>query len=106
MSKANKVWSTEMTETVVNAYVAAEYNNESLAAIAKENGKTVQAVRSKLVSERVYVASAKRAVGGASAVRKIALVREISELLEVEELTSFEKGSKADLQALLDALKA
>lgn len=106
MSKAKSVaWSPEMTETLVTRYAQGE--GASLETIAKELGKTVPAVRSKLVSEGVYVKQTPRAVGGASPVRKIALVKQLASALEVEFETveSLEKASKPALEALLEALK-
>jgi hypothetical protein len=105
MSKAIKVWSTEMTTRLTSAYNG---DNTKLEVIAKEFGKTVPMVRSKLVSEGVYVPNVKRAVGNASAVRKLALVRNVETVLSmpVGSLDSLEKGSKAELTALTEALIA
>ena len=106
MSKAIKVWSTEMTARLSTAYAKAEQDNSQLASIAKDLGKTVAMVRSKLVSEGEYIANVKRAVGNASSTRKMDLVRAVETLasLKVGSLDSLEKGSKADLQKLTEAL--
>ncbi len=105
MSKAQKVWSTEMTTRLTAAYTG---DNSQLEALAKELGKTVPMIRSKLVSEGVYQANVKRAVGGASAVRKLALVRNIETVLSVPSgsFDSFEKATKTELEALTSALIA
>ena len=104
MAKA-QAWTKESTAQLVSAYVEAGKDNEQLEVIAKEMGKTVPAVRSKLVSLGEYEKPAvARKVGGASAVRKMALVREIQNRTGIENLESLEKASKAHLQALVDAL--
>ena len=101
----SKAWSPELTATLVSGY--AEGTGKDVATLAKELGKTVPAVRSKLVSEGVYVKQEPRAVGGASPVRKIALVKQLANELELElsELESLEKASKPALELLLKALK-
>ena len=100
-------WSNELTAQLVAAYTAAEKDNEQLETIAKDMGKTVAAVRSKLVSLGEYQKPEQaRKVGGASAVRKMTLVRQIQDATGIESLDSFEKASKAHLQALVDFLTA
>ena len=104
MSKVtSKAWSAELTATLVSGYTGGKAVEE----LAKELGKTVPSVRSKLVAEGVYVKQEPRAVGGASPVRKIALVKQLANELELElsELESLEKASKPALELLLKALK-
>ena len=100
---AAKGWTQEVTAKAVEMYAA----KTELSAIAKELGKTVPSVRSKLVAEGVYVKQESRAVGGASPVRKIALVKQLAEALELEltELESLEKASKPALELLLEKMK-
>jgi len=93
-------YSAELVTAIVSQY----QSGVSLEEIAKETGKSVPMIRSKLVSEKVYKAQAKKSVGGASPVRKAHLVQQIADKLEIEGLASFEKGSKADLEAMLTAL--
>lgn len=101
---AAKSWNDEVTAKAVEMYNGGE--GQELDAIAKAIGKTVPAVRSKLVAEGVYVKKTPRAVGGASPVRKIALVKQLSNALGVDfdTIESLEKASKPALEALLDAL--
>jgi hypothetical protein len=99
MTKA-KAWDSALTEKAVSAYQA----GTDLETIAKEMGKTVPAVRSKLVAEKVYQKPEARKVGGASSVRKMSIVRDVAKMLEIESLDSFEKATKADLETLKAAL--
>jgi hypothetical protein len=62
-------------------------------------------IRSKLVSEGVYVAKAKTSKAtGRAPVRKLALAQAIAQRVELEALDSLEKASKADLENLLAAI--
>lgn len=110
MSKAIQAWSTETTTQLSTAYAAANFDNAQLDTIAKQFNKTVPMVRSKLVSLKEYVPNKPRATGsnGSAPVRKLALVNSVAEKLELDKgaLASFEKGSKADLEALLAAITA
>jgi len=89
-----------ITAAIVEQYQA----GETLEQLATAFGKSVPMIRSKLVSEQVYIAQEKKAVGGASAVRKSHIVKQIADKLDIVGLASFEKGSKVDLQILLTAL--
>jgi len=93
-------YSAELVTAIVEKYQA----GISLEDIAKETGKTVPMIRSKLVSEKVYVAQVRKSVGGASAVPKSHLVKQIAEKLDIEGIDSIEKGSKADLEVILNAI--
>ena len=94
-------YSAELVSAIVEKYTTGVAIEE----IAKEVGKTVPMIRSKLVSEGVYKAKAKISNGtGAVAVRKIALARQIASKFDIESLDSLEKASKADLEALLTAI--
>ncbi len=74
--------------------------------IAKIANRTVPIIRSKLVSEGVYVAKPKRAVGGVSVPRKLEFVRKLELLVEADEhLDTFEKMSKVELSRLLDSVQ-
>ena len=101
-TKKAPAYTTEITASMVEKYQA----GTSLEDLAKEFKKTVPMIRSKLVSEKVYVAKAKTAVGGASPIRKAALVLQVESELGLEKgaLESFEKGSKAQLEILLKVL--
>ena len=96
-------WTNEMVATLTEAYTG---DNSQLQTIADQFNKSVPMVRSKLVNLGLYKVAAKKTVGskGGAAVRKLALVQRISERLGTAELTSLEKGSKADLELLLNAL--
>ena len=100
MTKVTKAvnWSAETVEKLTAAY-----NGSNIEQVAKELGKTVPAVRSKLVSLGVYQKQEPRAVGGASAVRKLQLVKQLAEKLgvELEEVESLEKAKKETLEMLV-----
>jgi len=97
-------WTAETVAKLTEAY-ASETNLEVL---SKEFGKTVPALRSKLVSLGIYQKQETRAVGGASSVRKIQLVKQIAECLnqEIEAVESLEKASKEALLLILEAVTA
>jgi hypothetical protein len=102
----NVSWTPANTELLVAAYTG---DNSKLEDLAKEFGKTVPMIRSKLVSEKVYKANAKVSTKtGVAPVRKAAMVRLAEEALSLENgaLESFEKGSKADLETLVSAIEA
>ena len=105
----SKVWTAEATQRLVADYSAAVDANDGqavdLSGFADQYGVTVASVRSKLVASKVYVKQEVKAVGNASAVRKIHLVRQIEDALGVE-VASFEKATKQDLEAVLAALQA
>jgi hypothetical protein len=99
---AAQAWNEQNTLAAVEAYQA----GKEVAEIAKEMGKTVASVRSKLVSEKVYVSAAKATKSGATATRKLETVNGIETILSVEKgsLASLEKGTKAALEILANAL--
>ncbi len=100
MSKA-----TSYSAELVTAIVAQYQEGIAIETIAKDAGKTVPMIRSKLVSEGVYVAKAKTSKAtGKAPVRKLALAQKIAAAVDVESLDSFEKASKSDLETLLTAL--
>ena len=102
-TKKAPAYTTEITASMVEKYQA----GTSLEDLAKEFGKTVPMIRSKLVNEKVYVAKAKTSTAtGSAPVRKAALVLQAETALGLEKgaLESFEKGSKAQLEILLKAL--
>lgn len=98
-----------MTTKTVNwtnevvAKLTAEYDGQNIDQLATKFGKSVAAVRGKLVSLGIYQKQEPRAVGGASAVRKMALVRELATSMgvEVAEVESLEKAKKETLDLLL-----
>jgi hypothetical protein len=96
-------WSAETVAVLTENYPAM-----TVEALAQKLGKSVPAVRSKLVSLKVYQKQEPRAVGGASSVRKIQLVKQLAEALQVEmeKVESLEKASKEALQLLLECLTA
>lgn len=104
MTKSAKAvnWSAETTEQLVAAYA----ETKDLAVIAQKFGKTVPAIRSKLVSLEVYQKQEPRAVGGASSTRKIQLVKQIAGLMNqnVEAVESLEKANKEALELLIKFL--
>lgn len=85
-------------------------DNEIAKTLSKEKvfeGRTVNSIRAKAVSEGVYQkADAPRKVGGETAKRKIEFVRGAEILLNLKQgsLDTLEKASKADLEALTGAL--
>ena len=91
-------WSAETVEKLTAAYTG-----DNVEQLAKDFGKSVAAVRGKLVSLGIYQKQEPRAVGGASAVRKMALVRELATSMgvEVAEVESLEKAKKETLDLLL-----
>lgn len=93
-------WTKDLTAELVAAY---DNGKGDVAELAKRFEKSVPAIRSKLVSEGVYVKQEPRAVGGASPTRKINIVRDVEQALSVEKgtLTSFEKAKKEELETLL-----
>ena len=91
----------ETTATILTQYA----DGSTLQEIATAVGKTVPMIRSKLVSEKVYKAQEKKAVGGASPVRKSQIVDMIEARLGGGiSLETLGKGSKVELQGLLDAI--
>ena len=104
MTKSTKVlaYSAELVASIVTQYES----GVAIETIAKEAGKTVPMVRSKLVSEGVYKAKARVSKAtGAAPVRKLALAQAIASKVEsATGLESLEKASKSDLEALLTAI--
>ena len=91
----------ETTATILTQYA----DGSTLQEIATAVGKTVPMIRSKLVSEKVYKVQEKKAVGGASAIRKSQIVDMIEGRLGGEiSLETLGKGSKVELQNLLNAI--
>ena len=103
MTKVTKAvnWSAETVEKLTAAYTG-----DNVEQLAKEFGKTVPAIRSKLVSLGIYQKQEARAVGSASAVRKLQLVKQLAEQLgvELEEVESLEKAKKETLELLVTFL--
>lgn len=114
-------WNDETTAKAVALYEKAladggaesANENSSLLAIAKELGaKSGSAVRSKLVSAKVYQkADQPRKVGGGSSVRKIHYVRALVKAandkgleIESDELDSLESSKMTALKILTDLL--
>jgi len=104
MTKSTKVlaYSADLVASIVSQYES----GVALETIAKDAGKTVPMIRSKLVSEGVYVAKARVSKAtGTVPVRKLALAQAIAAKVESETgLESLEKASKSDLEALLAAV--
>ena len=102
MSKS--AWSDAITAKLIASYNG---DNSELKTIAAELGKTIPAVRAKLVNLKVYQKpEAVAKVGGASSVRKAHLVRDIAKLvaMESDDLESLEKATKPTLEALAAAI--
>jgi len=94
------------TEEMVDAMVADYQDNptkETVEKLSVEFGKTTRSIVAKLVREGVYVAAPRVTKTGAPVVRKADIVSQIQDAVG-RELPSLEKASKADLQALLDAV--
>ena len=99
-------WNEETTNKATTLYTTmvdesgVEFANENLKTIASEVGaKSAAAVRSKLVSAKVYVkADTPRKVGGGSSIRKIHYVRALVKAAK-------EKGMEIDGDAL-DSLES
>ena len=104
MTAKNVNWSVEAVALLTEKYAGGE--GASVAELAKELGKSEQAVRGKLVNLGVYKTQEKRAVGGASSVRKTQLVKVLAEKLGVTaaELESLEAAKKETLQLLIEKL--
>lgn len=106
MTKSTKAvnWSDEMVASLTGRY----QSGENLDNIAKDLGKSVAAVRGKLVSLGIYQKAEAKAVGGASQVRKGHLVRDIAKHMgvDVEKIESLEKARKEDLELVLAHLTA
>lgn len=98
-------WNKDRTAELVAAYN--EGNGKSVAELAKQFETSIPSVRSKLVSEGVYVKQEPRAVGGASPTRKINLVRTLETALGASKntLTSLEKAKKEELETLLEMVQ-
>ena len=92
-----KTYTTELVATITEKYLA----GTTLEELAKETGKTVPSLRSKLVAEKVYVAKKAVTKTGSTPVRKIALARKVAELTGIESLDTLEKASKAELELLV-----
>ena len=105
MSKVKVIaWSAESTALLVATYTG---DNTKLAEIATALSKTVPMIRSKLVSEKLYVANAKTVAGAAAAPkRKASLVLNAETKLGLPKgsLETFGKASKVELERLLEAL--
>ena len=87
-------WTPEVTAKAVEAYT----NGTEIEAIAKDLGKTVPSVRSKLVAEGVYVAKAAKTA--ANTTRKIEYVKALEALTGLTNLESLEKANREALEAL------
>ena len=101
MSKVQN-WSEEAVTVLTENYPTTPVEE-----LAKQLGKTVPAVRSKLVNLGIYQKQeAVTKAGKAPAMRKLAAVKQIAETLgvEMEEVESLEKASKATLELLLKVL--
>lgn len=98
----NNAWNKENTAAVVAAYDAG--NGDSVEAIAKETGRTVASVRSKLVAEGVYVKPEKAATNSAGKTRKVEYVNALKALTGLNGLDSLEKANLGDLEALTQFL--
>lgn len=99
----------EMTARVVDAYVeaveaGADYKarTEVVKALADELETSVASVRSKLVSEKVYIAQEKsKAKGSKDSMDKEAYVKALRAVTALE-LKSIDQATKADVKALFD----
>lgn len=92
-------WTPETTAKLVAAYAKGETPVKELSAMF---GKSEQAIRSKLVSEKAYVPKAKSA--SASKTTKAEYVNAICILTGLKGLESFTNANMADLQKLADFL--
>ena len=92
----------EMVSTLTQRYTD-NPTAETVNALAVEMGKTSRSVVAKLSNLGIYVAKGKTTKTGAAVVRKADLVDQIEQELGIE-VESFEKASKADLEALVAAI--
>ena len=101
MSKATS-YSAELVTAITSQYLA----GVELKVIAEKAGRTIPMIRSKLVSEGVYIPKAKvKAVAGETPVRKLAIAQMIGAKLDLAtSVESLEKASKAELEAVLTAV--
>lgn len=93
------------TTRVVNAYTASP-TSETVASLAAAMGRSVAAVRGKLVSEGVYVAKATAKAEKRETKAEILARVEASLGLAAGTLASFDKGSLEAVKALDAATKA
>lgn len=95
----------DTTQAIVAAYTKAMENGvdtvDAVKTVAKEQGKTVAAIRSKLVAEKVYVPKAPVQTAAKTVVRKASLVKNIQTKTGLSNLDSLEKANKDTLEALL-----
>ena len=94
-------------ESLITAYTASDLGDserlEVMEKFAKEFGKTVNSIRSKLSREKVYIKPAKTTKSGGLIVRKAELVEAIAMQLDVDAdiVASLEKATKATLELIL-----
>lgn len=108
------VWDEDTTAKATSQYLemlnenGAEHANENLKEIAKTIGaKSANAVRSKLVSAKVYVkADAPRKVGGGTSVRKIHYVRALVKAAQEKGLDIDDDAFDSLESSKVSALKA
>ena len=97
----------EQTEKMVADYVA-NPSQETVAAIAKEFGKTVRSIVAKLSREKVYKAKTYTTKNGEAVVKKEELADKLTTLAdltasEADSLTKANKTALAKIVALLEA---
>jgi len=94
-------------ESLITAYTVKGLSDtdrkEVMEKFAKEFGKTVNSIRSKLSREKVYIKPSKTTKSGGMIVRKAELVEAIAMQLGVESgvIGSMEKATKTSLELIL-----
>ncbi len=103
MSEAKAVnYTPEVAQAIEAAYVASP-TKETVEALAVEFSKTTRSIVAKLSNLGVYKAQERKTKAGKPIVRKADLVASIGEALGVT-VETLEKASKADLEAVVEAL--
>jgi len=99
-------------ESLITAYTAEELTDadrkDVMEKFAKEFGKTVNSIRSKLSREKVYIKPTKTTKAGGAITRKADIVATIAQMTDndVETIASLEKATKLALEAIVNALVA
>jgi len=100
-------YSTVQVDNLVSAYTMEGLSDadrkEVMEKFAKDFGKTVNSIRSKLSREKVYVKPAKISKSGSVIARKADLVEDLALMMQVDvsKIQSFEKGTKIALETVI-----
>lgn len=97
----NVNYTAEMTEKLIARYL--ELGNEGIEDIAEEFGKPIRSIRSKLVQEKVYIATPKSSANKLSGPSKKEIMRDIDNL--GFDTSGFDAASKDALKRLYSFVK-